>query len=82
MSADSVAASWVILGASSSIGRAFARRAAETGAHVVLAGRDDADLARTAADLNVQFDIDADCVVGIVDLIHLLAHHSGECPDA
>ena len=72
MSADSVAASWVILGASSSIGRAFARRAAETGAHVVLAGRDDADLARTAADLNVQFDIDADCVA--FDAAHPSSH--------
>jgi short-subunit dehydrogenase len=42
---------WLVLGASSAIARAFARAAAERGADVVLAGRDMEDLARSAADL-------------------------------
>jgi len=45
------APAWLILGASSSIGRAFARLAAAEGADVLLAGRDMDDLARTAADV-------------------------------
>jgi short-subunit dehydrogenase len=42
---------WLILGASSAIARAFAREAAARGADVILAGRDTEDLARTAADI-------------------------------
>jgi short-subunit dehydrogenase len=42
---------WVILGASSAIGRAFARAAAARGGDVILAGRDMDDLARTQADI-------------------------------
>jgi decaprenylphospho-beta-D-erythro-pentofuranosid-2-ulose 2-reductase len=42
---------WIVLGASSSIGRAFARRAAAEGADIVLAGRDTEDLQRIAADV-------------------------------
>lgn len=42
---------WIVLGGSSSIGRAFARRAVATGADVVLAGRDLEDLERTATDV-------------------------------
>lgn len=42
---------WVILGASSSIGRAFARQAAAEGADVILAGRDTDDMQRIAADV-------------------------------
>lgn len=42
---------WLVLGASSSIGRAFARLAAQEGADIVLAGRDTDDLNRTAADV-------------------------------
>lgn len=42
---------WIVLGASSAIGRAFAREAAARGADVVLAGRDLEDLARSAADI-------------------------------
>ena len=42
---------WLILGASSAIARAFAREAASRGADVILAGRDTEDLARTAADI-------------------------------
>jgi len=41
---------WVILGATSSMARAFARRVSETGDSVVLAGRDMADLQATASD--------------------------------
>jgi NAD(P)-dependent dehydrogenase (short-subunit alcohol dehydrogenase family) len=39
----------VVTGASSGIGRAIAVRASESGAHVILAGRDEARLAETAA---------------------------------
>lgn len=41
---------WLIVGASSSIGRAFARHAANEGADLLLAGRDGDDLQRTAND--------------------------------
>ena len=44
---------WLILGASSAIARAFARQAAAAGADIILAGRDQADLAYTAADLRI-----------------------------
>jgi len=44
---------WIILGASSPIGRAFAREVAREGTHVILAGRDTADLERTAADVRI-----------------------------
>ena len=43
---------WLVLGASSAIGRAFAREAARRGADVIVAGRDMEDLARTAADVH------------------------------
>jgi short-subunit dehydrogenase len=45
---------WLVLGASSAIARAFARAVAERGADVVLAGRDMEDLARSAADLSLR----------------------------
>lgn len=55
MTADEeTAKTWLILGASSSIGRAFARLAAAEGADVLLAGRDTDDLERTAADVRVR----------------------------
>ena len=41
---------WIVLGASSAMGRAFARQAAEQGAVVILAARDKEDIKRTAAD--------------------------------
>lgn len=41
---------WIIVGATSSIARAFARKVAEDGAHVVLAGRDMDDIDQTARD--------------------------------
>ncbi len=45
---------WLILGGSSAIARAFARVVAEAGSDVLLAGRDLADLERTARDLRVR----------------------------
>ncbi|HEX9464825.1 MAG TPA: SDR family NAD(P)-dependent oxidoreductase [Alphaproteobacteria bacterium] len=47
---------WLILGASSTIARAFARAAAAANANIVLAGRDVSDLEATAADLRVRFN--------------------------
>jgi short-subunit dehydrogenase len=44
---------WLILGASSAIARAFARQAAASGSDIILAGRDQTDLAHTAADLRI-----------------------------
>lgn len=41
---------WIILGASSTIAKAFARSVSETGAHVILAGRRMDDLDTNAAD--------------------------------
>src|SRR5262249_49202309 len=45
---------WIILGASSSIARAFARIAADEGYDIVLAGRGFAHLERSAADIRVR----------------------------
>lgn len=45
---------WLILGASSSVARAFAREVAHRGCDVILAGRDLDDLGRTAADIRVR----------------------------
>lgn len=45
---------WIILGASSSMARAFTRNLAERGKGVILAGRDTDDLARDAADARVR----------------------------
>jgi short-subunit dehydrogenase len=45
---------WLVLGASSTIARAFARAAVAAGDGVILAGRDRADLALTAADLAIR----------------------------
>jgi short-subunit dehydrogenase len=47
------AQTWIVIGASSAIGRALARLAAERGADVILAGRDNEDLQRTAADIGI-----------------------------
>jgi short-subunit dehydrogenase len=47
------AQTWIVIGASSAIGRALARLSAERGADVILAGRDSEDLHRTAADIGV-----------------------------
>jgi short-subunit dehydrogenase len=48
------AALWLILGASSSIARAFTRLVAAEGAALILAGRDLADMERTAADARLR----------------------------
>ncbi|MEM8786645.1 MAG: SDR family NAD(P)-dependent oxidoreductase [Pseudomonadota bacterium] len=45
---------WIILGASSPMARAFARRRAADGAALILCGRDTADLDRDAADLTIR----------------------------
>ncbi len=52
--APAASETWLVLGASSAIARAFARAVAERGADVVLAGRDMEDLARSAADLSLR----------------------------
>lgn len=44
---------WIILGATSSMARALARRLAGEGAHLILAGRDMDDLSHTAADCRI-----------------------------
>jgi short-subunit dehydrogenase len=53
---------WLILGASSALARAFARRAVREGARLLLAGRDTADLADAAADLRTRFAADVDVI--------------------
>ena len=45
---------WLVLGASSSVARAFARQAAEGGADLILAGRDLRDIDRIAADARIR----------------------------
>jgi short-subunit dehydrogenase len=50
---------WLILGASSANARAFARQAAAGGANILLAGRDDDDLQRTAADISTSYNVAA-----------------------
>ncbi len=53
---------WIILGATSSMARAFARIVAEEGAHVILAGRDLDDMKRTAADCRARGAAGAEAV--------------------
>ena len=53
------AGTWLILGGSSSVARAFAFEVAQNGAAVMLAGRDTEDLERTAADLKVRTGAEA-----------------------
>jgi len=47
------AETWVVLGASSPIGRAFAEQVARAGSHLILAGRDMEDLEATASHLRI-----------------------------
>lgn len=54
---------WLILGASSALARAFARRVAHAGARLLLAGRDIVDLDACAADLRTRFDADVETLV-------------------
>ncbi|TDL76308.1 SDR family oxidoreductase [Palleronia sediminis] len=51
---------WIVLGASSAMGRALARSLAERGAGLILAGRDEDDLAATAADCRARGAADAE----------------------
>jgi short-subunit dehydrogenase len=53
---------WLVLGASSAIARAFAREAAARGADIILAGRDRGDLERTSADIAVSTGRDVSVV--------------------
>lgn len=50
---------WLILGATSSIARAFAQEAAAGGAGIILAGRNHEELKRQAADLRIRHGIPA-----------------------
>ncbi len=50
---------WLILGASSAVARAFAREAASHGAALLLAGRDMEDLEHQAADLAIRYGVPA-----------------------
>ncbi len=49
-----MSSTWIVVGATSAMARAFARMAAENGAHILLAGRDMADMKRTCADCLVR----------------------------
>ncbi len=53
---------WLILGGSSSVARAFARRAAAKGADILLAGRDIDDLERTASDVAIRHAVKAEAL--------------------
>lgn len=57
-----MAETWLIVGAASSMARAFARLVAAEGANVLLAGRDTDDLERTAADLRARYRVAAQVV--------------------
>ena len=46
--------SWLIIGATSSLATAFARKAATQGCHLLLAGRDEMELSTLAADLKLR----------------------------
>lgn len=56
------APTWLVLGASSPIARAFAREAASRGARVILAGRDLEDLEHTAADVRIRQQTGAEVI--------------------
>ena len=67
-----VTETWLVLGGGSTIGRAFAQRAAAAGAAVLLAGRDVAELERSAADLRLRHGVPATSV--LFDALDLEAH--------
>lgn len=73
MNGPGTEATWVILGASSAIARAFAQAAAQAGAGIILAGRDTPDLAITAADLKVRYDV-------LVNVLDFNAQDLGNAP--
>ena len=75
---------WIILGATSSMARAFARKVAATGAAVLLAGRDTADLATLAQDCRLRgarlaeaLPFDARAPEGFAALVTRLAREDG-----
>lgn len=53
---------WIILGASSAMGRAFARLLAEKGAYLILCARDTSDVEATATDCRARGAVGADVV--------------------
>lgn len=68
-------ATWLVLGASSAVARAFVRRAAQAGApRFLLAGRDQEDLQRQATDLRIRNG----CAAEVLDFdARDLASHAG-----
>src|SRR3954447_15467148 len=75
------AATWLVLGASSSIARAFALEAAGEGCNVLLAGRDRDDLDRSAADIRIRHNVAVDVLEFDAEAIDthdtFVAHCSG-----
>jgi len=76
---------WIVLGATSSMARAFARKAAAQGAGVLLAGRDRDDLAALAADCSLRgarfaeaVAFDARDASGFAALIERMTREDGE----
>jgi len=63
---------WIILGGSSAIARAYAQEAARHGCAVILAGRDIEDLQRTAADITIRTHVN--CQVLHFDANKLESH--------
>ncbi len=63
---------WLVLGGGSTIGRAFAQRAAAAGAAVLVAGRDVAELERSAADLRLRHGVPASAM--LFDALDLASH--------
>ncbi len=63
---------WLVLGGGSSIGRAFARQAAAAGQGVLLAGREAAELERSAADLRLRHGVPASAM--LFDALDLAGH--------
>jgi len=63
---------WLILGPSSAAARAFAHRAAASGARIILAGRDNDDLQAQASDLALRYGVPT--VVQSFDALDLASH--------
>ncbi|MEE2688678.1 MAG: SDR family NAD(P)-dependent oxidoreductase [Pseudomonadota bacterium] len=61
---------WLILGGSSSVARAFARHAAAAGANILLAGRDTKELKTTVKDVIIRHNVSAEA-------LHFNAEESG-----
>ena len=59
---DNTIKTWLILGGSSSVARAFARRAAAAGANILLAGRNAEDLKDTAQDVSIRYSVAAEAL--------------------